>query len=84
MSVAVRESESGALLEIVDDGSGFDPARPGGGFGLEGMAERVALAGGAFEVDSAPGAGTTVRVRLPISAEPSPPSADAQRVEETS
>jgi signal transduction histidine kinase len=85
VSVAVRESEEGALLEIVDDGSGFDPAATGGGFGLAGMAERVALAGGTFEVDSAPGAGTTVRVRLPISpGQPTVASADARRAGEAS
>ena len=79
----MRESEEGALLEIVDDGIGFDPAGSGGGFGLAGMAERVALAGGTFEVDSAPGAGTTVRVRLPISpGQPTVASADARRAGE--
>ncbi len=55
----------GVRLEVVDDGRGFEPdARPDG-FGLEGMAERVALAGGDFEVSSTPGSGTSLVVRLP-------------------
>ncbi|MCW3493635.1 sensor histidine kinase [Microbacterium sp. SSM24] len=55
----------GAVLEVVDDGGGFDPAARRDGFGLEGMAERVALAGGEFEISSRPGVGTTLVVRLP-------------------
>ncbi|MFB8147942.1 sensor histidine kinase [Microbacterium sp. NPDC056003] len=66
-TVAVRVADGAATLEITDDGRGFDPAASGTGFGIDGMGDRVALAGGTFEVDSAPGAGTTVRVRLPLS-----------------
>lgn len=66
VSVSVRESDGAALLQIADDGRGFDPAGTRGGFGLAGMGERVALAGGTFEVDSAPGAGTRVRVWMPV------------------
>lgn len=52
-------------LSVSDDGAGFDTASPRHGFGLDGMAERVALAGGDLQVVSAPGAGTTLRVLLP-------------------
>jgi signal transduction histidine kinase len=52
-------------LEIGDDGSGFDPARSNGGYGLRGMRARVAQAGGSLTVRSAPGAGTSVRVEVP-------------------
>lgn len=57
------------LLRIVvaDSGRGFDPAGGGRkGFGLIGMEERVRLAGGDFAVDSAPGAGTRLTVRMPL------------------
>lgn len=54
-----------ARLAVADDGRGFDVTARGEGFGLEGMAERVALAGGTLDVSSASGAGTTVEVRLP-------------------
>jgi signal transduction histidine kinase len=51
---------------IADDGQGFDLATVGGGFGLVGMRERIALVRGTFEIDSRPGAGTTVRATLPV------------------
>jgi signal transduction histidine kinase len=50
---------------VTDDGRGFDATRPATGFGLEGMRERVALAGGTLDVSSAPGAGTVLEVRMP-------------------
>ncbi len=57
--------DGGAQLAIADDGRGFDVAARRDGFGLEGMAESVALAGGQLEVSSTPGGGTTLVVRLP-------------------
>lgn len=59
------------VLEVSDDGAGFDPAatdeRVGpGGYGLPGMQQRAELLGGALIADSAPGRGTTVRLRVPI------------------
>ena len=56
---------SGVRLTVTDDGKGFDPAEPGGGYGLKGMADRVGLVGGTVEVTSAPGAGTEVRAEVP-------------------
>jgi two-component system sensor histidine kinase UhpB len=60
--------EPGAVSLIVrDDGRGFDPARlPSGGMGLFSMRERAELAGGTLTVVSAPGAGTTIAVRVPV------------------
>ncbi|HEX3606617.1 MAG TPA: histidine kinase, partial [Candidatus Dormibacteraeota bacterium] len=50
-----------------DDGDGFESAsRPPGCFGLVGMAERARLAGATLEIESAPGAGTRIQVRLPL------------------
>jgi signal transduction histidine kinase len=66
--VEVRVSagaDGAAELIVTDDGRGFDVAARRDGFGLEGMAERVSLAGGAFEVSSITGGGTTLVVRLP-------------------
>lgn len=61
------------MLDVRDDGSGFDPeatGRPGnedkGGFGLGGMRERVEQAGGTLAVESAPGEGTTIALELPL------------------
>jgi signal transduction histidine kinase len=59
-----------AVLEVSDDGAGFDVAdaerrRPG--MGLLTMRERVALAGGTFEIESSPGKGTRIIARVPAS-----------------
>lgn len=65
----VLKSEGPTLeLSIRDDGVGFDAAaalREGSGLGLHGIQERVALLGGIVGIDSAPGQGTTIRVRIP-------------------
>jgi signal transduction histidine kinase len=54
-------------LEVTDNGIGFDVAeRHPGHMGLSTMAERAASLGGNLEVHSAPGAGTVVRVAVPI------------------
>ena len=62
------------LLEISDDGTGFDPAttveRVGPvGYGLPGMQQRAELLGGQLTAESSPGRGTVVRLRIPIALE---------------
>ncbi|GGM17743.1 sensor histidine kinase [Deinococcus aerophilus] len=71
-SAAVRVvfQDGGVEVAISDDGQGFtaDQAQARarqGHLGLTGLRERVALAGGALEVDSTPGQGTTLRFTLP-------------------
>jgi signal transduction histidine kinase len=74
--VAVELSQADGILQLVvsDDGHGFDVpaarnrATHGASQGLLSMQERVALAGGDLEIDSAPGRGTTIRARLPLAA----------------
>jgi len=55
---------------IRDDGRGFDPAamaaQGGQGLGLTGIQERVATLHGSFTLDSAPGAGTELRISVPL------------------
>jgi len=51
------------VLEVADDGAGFEPARSGAG--LRGMQERSRLVGGDLRITSAPRAGTTVRLAVP-------------------
>jgi signal transduction histidine kinase len=63
--------EGGHLaLRVTDDGRGFEsaPAGRSTGLGLRSAAERVAAVGGLLTVESAPGAGTTVRVAIPLDA----------------
>lgn len=59
------------LLDIFDDGSGFDQsavADPSaqGGYGLRAMRQRVAQLGGSFTIETAPGEGTVVAVEIPL------------------
>jgi signal transduction histidine kinase len=55
-------------MRVVDDGRGFAPEaqRKHGSFGLFGLDERATLLGGSALVESAPGAGTRITVRLPL------------------
>jgi len=53
-------------LRVRDDGAGFDPAGRDGGLGLLGMRERLTLIGGQVVVDSRPGGGTRIDVRVPL------------------
>jgi signal transduction histidine kinase len=64
--VRVEARQGQVLVEIRDNGHGFDPAdgHPGH-FGLESMRSRAAEIGGRLTIASAPGAGTAVRVRVP-------------------
>ena len=53
------------VLEVRDDGVGFDPTGARPGFGLDGLHARAAEVGGAVDVRSRPGAGTTLRLEVP-------------------
>lgn len=69
-SVEVRSHEHGVEIVIRDNGQGFgvrDPHDAGagpGGFGLKGIAERVQMLGATHTIESAPGQGTMIRVRI--------------------
>lgn len=54
-----------ALAVIEDDGHGFDLSAPLSGIGLVSMHERVALVGGTVTVESRPGSGTIIYVKIP-------------------
>lgn len=70
--VALRQDAAELELLIRDDGIGFDVAAAlerasrGATFGLLSMQERVRLVGGTLEIESTPGMGTEIRVRLPV------------------
>lgn len=68
VTLSLQQTDSAVVLEIVDDGVGFDPATLArkGGLGLRGMDERAAQIGGRLNVRSAPGQGTTIRVEIPL------------------
>jgi signal transduction histidine kinase len=55
-----------AILEIDDDGIGFDPDAAGDGMGLANLRERVSALGGDLSIEGAPGEGTTLRLTVPV------------------
>lgn len=72
VSVVIQRGDDALILTIEDDGRGFqyDDARTGAraltGWGLVGIRERVTTVGGRMELESAPGQGTTLIVRIPL------------------
>jgi len=66
--VTLAGTDGGILLSVRDYGMGFDPARVrgNGGLGLISMAERVRLIQGDLSVESRPGQGTRIEVRVPL------------------
>jgi two-component system sensor histidine kinase UhpB len=62
-SLAATESE--IVLTVEDDGQGFESAATPEGSGIRGMRERALLVRARLEIESAPGRGTTVRLRVP-------------------
>ena len=68
VTVRLTARRRGVLLEVADDGSGFDPASAHQGVGLASMRERASSVGGTLSVISLPGEGTTVRLAVPVRA----------------
>jgi signal transduction histidine kinase len=69
--ITVAAGDGTARAEVVDDGAGFDveaarAAAAGGHVGLLGITDLVQDAGGRLDLVSAPGAGTTIRIEVPI------------------
>jgi len=66
VTVNLQFEDEDVYLEIADDGVGFDPVatRSSGGRGLIGIRERVQRIQGSVDIESAPGDGTTLRVRV--------------------
>ena len=62
--VDVERRGEGTVVRVADDGEGFTSGEQPHGLGLTGMRERAVLAGGNFCVESAPGRGTTIELRL--------------------
>src|SRR5215204_5067341 len=66
VEVGLRTDDEAILIEVTDDGRGFDPMVAQGGVGLVGMRERVEGLGGEIEISNRPGEGTEVMVRVPV------------------
>ena len=65
--VSLRVEEEQLVVEVSDDGRGFEPELTPIGVGLKSMRERALALGGTLEIESEVGQGTGVRLRVPIS-----------------
>lgn len=70
VTVSVSDAVGGVQLTVTDDGIGFNPTEASrhalpGHLGMRSMHERAVVAGGSLEIESKPGAGTTIRCWLP-------------------
>jgi signal transduction histidine kinase len=63
--VSVERNAAGLMIEVDDDGQGFDVELTRSGMGLQNLQERVGSLGGVFQIESTPGEGTTVRATFP-------------------
>lgn len=64
VAVSLKQEQNRLVLEVMDDGIGFDTGNPDGGIGLQGMQARVQEMDGEFWIESIPGQGTRVRVEV--------------------
>ena len=67
VSIVLTQRDGSVSALIEDDGRGIETEDTPEGLGLIGMQERVALVGGKLTVESAPGAGTTLSIEVPVS-----------------
>ena len=63
--ISLRRDNDAVLLEIVDDGVGYDTTTAVAGLGLRNMRERAFNAGALLDVISTPGTGTRLQMRIP-------------------
>jgi signal transduction histidine kinase len=72
--IRLEESAGDVAFSVEDDGPGFDVTCARSGTGLQHMSDRLAALGGSLQVDSRPGAGTTITGRIPVTAPLGPAS----------
>jgi signal transduction histidine kinase len=65
VSVTLSFEDAALTLEVVDDGSGFDPETTKRGMGLSNLRSRVASLGGSVRIRSQEGEGTVLRLEIP-------------------
>jgi two-component system sensor histidine kinase UhpB len=65
-TLSLSLGEGHLTLSVADDGAGLPSAMPGETSGIAGMRERALLVNGRLEIDSRPGAGTEVRLTVPV------------------
>jgi signal transduction histidine kinase len=67
--VRLDRGDGDLTFSVSDDGRGFQPTSARRGSGLQNLADRLEALGGTLEVEAAPGAGATIRGRIPVPAE---------------
>lgn len=73
VQIHISATPTMVYLLIQDNGRGFKPEEATGGFGLQGMRERVAVLRGQFHLESKPGAGCRITIELPFQLSPQEP-----------
>ncbi len=66
LAVSMTRQDGHVELAVRDTGAGFDPAAPHAGSGLAHIRDRVTELGGTVDIDSAPGHGAALTVRVPV------------------
>ena len=66
VTVTISELDGHLRLEVIDDGTGFDPARISRGAGLTNLEDRAHAVGGRVTVESSPGSGARMVASLPL------------------
>lgn len=66
ISLSLYQQDNDLVMEIRDNGQGFDLTTAHGGMGLSNMRERAQTSGGSIEIESRVGHGTTLLVRIPL------------------
>jgi PAS domain S-box-containing protein len=70
VDIAITQTPDHLVIRVHDDGTGFPPDAIGHGVGLATMRERAMLLRATLTIESAPGAGTTVTLDVPLAPEP--------------
>ena len=62
----ISQTSEKLYLKIEDNGRGFDPEKVSGGYGLQGMQERIYFLQGNFQLESQPGEGCCIKIEIPM------------------
>lgn len=79
-TLSLTRKDDHVLLIVKDNGVGFDLSMPRklNSFGLSGLRERAYLVGGDVSIESSPGGGTSIEVRIPLPVAQATPTRDAE------
>lgn len=67
VKINIQAQDDSLIMEVNDNGKGFDPSQPTARNGLRNMRQRIQKWGGIFAIQSSPGKGATLKISLPVS-----------------